>query len=570
MSKTENITFSQIVQTSYKVEETAPAHAEVKAALSEPASSRGKQFTTDLSSATRSAPTPIPVIFPDAEVSENYTAAPSNNALLEDEKREEELRQRFARTNQIISGLILYAQNEASEKSVSTSAKQSLADPSPEVKKQAFDMAGYMLAMMNAAITTMQNQATIGQNSTDMSMAMISLSKDLLKQAQDDLQKLLQDEYDASHRSFWDKLWSAFKSIVDIVVLPFSFLAVLGGKNVLDEYKTAFAQFCQDNGDSGGVFTYLVSALMILLSPFCGGTSLALMGVFMIAMQASGAQQEIDDAIKNSGCLGAQIAEQIAIALGEALVLGGLSGLIDSALGSSSKEAAEAAEIEMSNFAANAAEEVAEVGAAAGSARASLTTFLQDAVRVAFGETKGQILKSILGKTLMQTASGSLWSNVTRGAIDTWNTVFKKNIDANDEEEACAISGAIFAILAGIVGGYIDAAQGSKALTNKLSTKLGDQRFDQLKLTLTAMTSVFALEQSTYLILQGLKQFDLGETLKDLSITQGVQTLLSDMLDRLQAVTVNNNSSMNAKQQADNRVIGNMNEAFVEPWEIFG
>ena len=477
---------------------------------------------------------------------------------------------------------------------------QPTVNPSPAVKKQAFDMVGYMLTMMNAMIETMSNQAKTGQESTEMSAAMITLSKQQLDQANADLQKLMQEEYDESHRSFWDKLWSAVKSIVDVVELnPITVLTTFikdkaEGKDVTmgSEYQTAFSKFCTDNAESGGVFSYLIASMMIVLSPFCGGTSLALMGIFMVGMQASGAQSALDDLIKNEGGpLVAQIFEQIAIALAEAIVIGGIGGAIDSAVASASKEAAadtaatmvqffknglqklfsccrsgaEDEGIELDDFSNGAVGNLSSSITADSASESSFTTFIQDLIKKGFGETRVQILKSIIGKALMQSAPSSLWSNMTKAVVE----LVKPNIDPNDEQEICAISGAILGIFAAISGGLIDATQGSGALAEKLFGKLGEDNFQKLKMTLTVMTTIFALEQSAYLVQQGLKQFDLGDTLYDLNVSQGVQEVLSDMLDRIQMISANNNSAMNSQQQADNNASANYDEAFVQPWSVF-
>jgi len=594
MNKTENITFVQ-TQVSYK-SQASDKEVVVAPVAETSVPKKQTQLMTNLNSSLLPAtPAPTPVIFPTGEdVPVTYTLAPSTNAS-ENEKREEEMRKRLMNMTQVINGLTQYAMKEAAKDSEAASA---MAEPSADVKKAAFDMVGYMIAMMNAMIETMSNQAAVGQESANMSAVMTTLAKAQLAQAQADMARVAKEEYDESHRSFWDKLWSAIKSIGDAVFLPFAFLEGASGENVGDAYKAAFEQFCQDNQESGGFFTALTSIMMIVLSPFCGGTSLALMGVFMISMQVSGGQEKLDNWI-NSICanVGGQLALQIFVALIEAVVLAEVAGVIDSAVGATTKEAlskaatvgasiaktagnvagdasglsrllgslrsvaskAEDEGIEMVNrgaeVAADEAEEIDASIAASDSAQTTLRTILENGTKKAFGDSLKKALVSVTGKTLVQTSANNFWSKLLTA------------LGADDE--ISALVGAALGLCVALAGMKMDATQGSGDLAIQLEKAFGEQTFHDLKMTLSAMTSIFALEQSSYLILQGLKQLDIGDTLLDLSKAQGIQALLSDVIDRLQTISAQNNSSVTSNAKSYEEVNSNMKTAFDDAWNAF-
>ncbi|NDB70874.1 MAG: hypothetical protein EB015_23255, partial [Methylocystaceae bacterium] len=303
---------------------------------------------------------------------------------------------------------------------------------------------------------------------------------------------------------------------------------------------------------SGGMFTALVAVAMIAISPFCGGTSLALMGAFMLVMQESGGQDALNSLIVKAadatgGGLGFQIFLEVVVAVVEAVALSGVAGLTDSLLAKlattgeevGANLAAETAtqtavsasqELEMVEIVARVSEPASESaesaasgsesaatavssGAAAGSIDSSISAsnstnstiqdLLKDAARRAFGETKGAILLSVIGKAMMQAGTTSLWSDLIRGIIE----IAKKagsNVSDADEDEACAIGGAVLGAVAAMCGAFMDAGAGSADLAKALSEKIGEKAFDGLKSAIGAMTSMLTLQQSAYLIQLGM------------------------------------------------------------------
>ncbi len=551
---------------------------------------------------------------PDSDPPVAVTFSTTSN-ITSDQQKDQELQQRLEAMAQFTLAFNQYLQARATQNQVEENTQSVLTpepEPSPEVQQAGFDMLGYMLAIMNAAILCMQNQAIVGQQTTDMAQASVELAQMQLDEANANYDKLMKEE---RSRGFFGKIASAFKALGDLAVLlsppgmaakmlidlaknphslekglhSFSVEKALHSfslekeavSKIGDEYKAQFVKFCQDNEASGGMFTALIAITMIAAAPFTGGTSMAVMAAFMLLMEVSGGQEALNNLIEKVGPVWAQVIVEVLILVVEAVALAGISGLADAAIAGSEasaniamKAGESAEEIEMTTF-ADGAEEAGAVAldtsiTASNSMQSTLENILntlKDAVKRAFGETAGSAVRSIGGKTLILASTTSLWSDLTRSLLELSNAC-GANISDETEDRVSAITGMTLDIIGAICGGLLEFSAGSSDLPKALSSKLGEATFDTLKTTIGAITSMLILQQATYNILYGMKLITIGEILQDLAEAQGTQALLADILDRIQMISASNSSSMNALGEVNNAVSRRMS-IFVTEWNAF-
>lgn len=446
--------------------------------------------------------------------------------------------------------------------------------PPPGAKQAVSFMFAYMEAMLVAMVTLAQSQGKVSTQTTAMSESMVAESQVQLTKANNDLQKLLKEEWDYDHRSFWDKLVSAFKCFVDIVeiVNPVVTLikAAADGKSVKDEYKTNVANFCQDNKESGGVFNYLVTAMMILASPFTGGSSLALMGLFSLIMSdgVTGGESALMSAIEKAGPLGLQIFLQVLLAAGEAIALGGVSGIVDSVTENLTADSADTAASVAADAGEAGAADVTEAATTTASSTENTTSSLLRAMQKAFGDSWKQFFKSLAGKTLMQAASTNLWSDAIKGVIEIADKCGAKT-GTDTENEAAAIGGAVLGVVAGIAGAYMDCGGNVQNLVKSLEKKLGEKAFQTLKTAMKFATAGFALQQSMYNIQYGLNEKKIGDSTLDLATAQAMQDLYGNVLTIINQL-ISSNSSVDHSINSDNIAVqSRFNKIAIDPWNAW-
>jgi hypothetical protein len=507
--------------------------------------------------------------------------------------KEQETQRRLEAMMQFTLSFNQYLQSQATEKRVEENAQPAPApapaEPSPEVQQAGIDLLGYMLAIMNAMILCMQNQSKVAQQTTDMSEASVQLAKEQLDESLANYDKLMHEQRD---RGFFGKIASAFKALGDILLffcLPAMFIKMgvdaATGKNDLredfakgdifkaigDEYKAVFFKFCEDNLASGGMFTVLIALAMLAAAPFTGGTSMALMAAFMLIMEVSGGQKALNEAIEKVGPLWAQILLEVAVVVVEAVVLAGAAGIAETAVSKISTTGAETgAKVAATAGTAGVNASVAGANATANSVQATLENILnslKDAMKRVFGETGEIAVRNIGGKALMLSSTTSLWSDLVRGILEISNKC-GADISEETEDRISAIAGMVLGLLAAIGGGLLELGAGSSNLPKLLESKLGETTFDTLKTTIGALTSVFVLQQATYSILYGLQLRRVGEIMEELATSQGIQALLSNILDRLQMTAASNTRSMNALNDTYNAIGKRMN-MFVTEWSAF-
>ena len=442
----------------------------------------------------------------------------------------------------------------------------------PEQRKTVVDMVSYMTAILIASVDQAQSQSKVSDDTNTMSQNMVTLSQQEVQKAQ----KELADEIAREHESFWQKLGHAFAAIGHLFMLanPATLLALLasGGKDAL---KNQWGDFTSNMGQAGAVFQDLVSAVMILGGAATGNIGLVVMGTAMFAMSASGGQNDLDNAVdslakKIGGGLGVKILLDLAVAVAEAVVLGGISSVVSAGAEAVSADSAEAAGKAGGDAAGAAAGASVAAGGAASVATAEESSALEKFInalkkRLADALTKAG-MKQLLAKSIMTAGTTGLWSDLVRSTMLIADAAGAKT-GKDKEDEVAAIGGAVLGMAATLGSAALETGEsGASALMKRLEKSLGEKPVQALTNSFKAFRALVTLLAAGQDIQTGVNELAQADSIDRLAKAQSAQNLYADLIQVIDSMIASNTTTGNAIHSDFAAINNRWDSIFVTPW----
>jgi len=266
-------------------------------------------------------------------------------------------------------------------------------------------------------------------------------------------------------------------------------------------------------------FSYVVAGLLIAIGALSGQPELALSGLFMLTMKASGGQDKLDAALSKLPLIG-RMAVEFVLAVAQA----GAASLATAGLKS------------LTTFTA---EEIA-----AGAARASV--------------------KVTGAKVVQQLASGQFYSDVVMSIMRLGDLLGLETSKAK-EDEISGIAGAVLGMVLSFGAGFKDAAGGEAVYD--LSKTLGEKAVSRLKILFKFFKGVSQVTAAGYNISASSIMFTEADIIKSRSNNEAALQLFNYVGDIVRSAIGTNQEGATAQAESDRDIAERM-ERIVNPWPV--
>lgn len=514
------------------------------------------------------AVTPAPVVVPIGVLLSNST---SQNAA--DAQKNETMREIW---NKIEAKVQDFNNRQTEQSKLSANSLMEITPPelTPAERKDTVKMVEYMLAILIASIDMAEDQSKVSGQTNTLSQDMVALTQQEAEKAVADLKAEDDYLYKQAHQSFWEKVVHAVAALGHLlaIVCPIS-CAILLATGGTDSIKKQWSDFKEQTAQSGAVFQDLVSAMMILGGIASGNVGIVAMGIMMLAMSASGGQDDLNNALAKLP-LGLKIVAEIAIAVAMAVVLGGVGGILEVAAESGTNAAADGAadgaEEAGSEAGDGAAEAAPALDAAPAADAASSQTTTLDSIKailkkIAEKSTAGG-LKAIASRTIMTAGMVNVYSDIVRSVIKLADVAGAK-ISQDTEDEASAIGGAVLGVAATLGAALMSSGATASNLAKRLETLFGEKGLLNLQKSLQAFTALFIVAAASQEVIVGFNELKQADIMDDMAQAQAAQNMYGDLLQIVDTMISSNTNTSNAIHSDFAAINSRWDSIFVTPWD---